>query len=238
MGIQEEKHHEEQDSPPSLSPRSSLDVGEAGVSNGSDLEARAFLQQPQRSQSHQPPRKPSRASTIFLLLLQTTVSLLSLGVLFAGYDLFRAASTPTPKPATHPCGTEAKTARGLKCMFDPIAVAWLPAECHDFALTGEFMAVQKWHYWAEAEGGETLSLANVMQGQHGVLYVEEEYVRQRCVFAWRKLHGAVVNGTAVDGYTVDWEGLMECEEVFRGRRGDGGRREVKVRYPSCTKMEM
>ncbi|PHH78508.1 hypothetical protein CDD82_3017 [Ophiocordyceps australis] len=168
MGIGEEKDHEDQDLAHSPSRRCSLDVGEAELSQVSDPEARAFLHQPHCSQAQHPPRKPSRSSTIFLLLLQTIVSLLSLGVLFAGYDVFRAASTPVHIAAPHACGTEAKTARDLNCMFDPIAVAWLPVECHDFNLTGEFMALQKWHYWAAAEGGETLSLANVMQGQHGV----------------------------------------------------------------------
>ena len=175
----------------------------------------------------------------FRCLLQAVVSLLCLGVLFAGYDLYRASTAPSvPSPEEtlqlRPCGNDAITARSRGCMFDPISIAWLPESCHDFELTKEFLAVERWHFWTRPDTSDAMSLANVMQGQHSTLFVSETYLRHRCVFAWRKLHRAVLNSTAVDAYTTGWDGMMECEELFKVGRSDGGARyEVTVGYPAC-----
>ncbi|UNI23114.1 hypothetical protein JDV02_008952 [Purpureocillium takamizusanense] len=222
------------------SPRSSLDVGDAAVEEAME-ETVAFLAPPgdgKEGEDGYP--KHLDGSKLFRCLLQVVASLLCLGVLFAGYDLYRASVaasvwSPVENAQVRPCGDSPLTARNRGCMFDPIAMAWLPDACHDFELTKEFLSVQQWHYWKRPDPtSNSISLANVMQGQHSTLFVTERYLRHRCVFAWRKLHRAVLNSTSVDGYATDWDGMMECEGLFKDRRvDDGALHEVSVGYPAC-----
>ncbi|KAJ6442619.1 CS-like domain-containingprotein [Purpureocillium lavendulum] len=217
--------------------RSSLDVGDVHVEEGEETKAFLGAAEGDGDGSDEDDTQVHRRSKLFRCLLQAVTSLLCLGVLFASYDLYRAAGSSAPvRDETHarPCGNDAITARNRGCMFDPISIAWLPDACHDFDLTKEFLAVERWHYWTRPGTADAMSLANVMQGQHSTLFVSETYLRHRCVFAWKKLHRAVMNATSVDGYTADWDGMMECEELFRDGRADGGGlHEVTVGYPAC-----
>ncbi len=219
------------------SPRSSLDVGDATVEEAME-ETKAFLDTAGDNEEDGD-SEHDQGSKLFRCLLQVVASLLCLGVLFAGYDLYRASTAPSiaspeQTPQLRHCGNDAITARNRGCMFDPISIAWLPESCHDFELTKEFLAVERWHFWTRPDTSDAMSLANVMQGQHSTLFVSETYLRHRCVFAWRKLHRAVLNSTAVDAYTTGWDGMMECEELFKDGRTDGGARyEVTVGYPEC-----
>ncbi|KAK2589588.1 hypothetical protein QQS21_012738, partial [Conoideocrella luteorostrata] len=177
-------------------------------------------------------------SGIFRRALQAVIVLLVIVALSAAYDLHRVSTgSPSSNTASSSgvCGSDPVTARFRGCMFDPISVAWLPQECHDFDLTREFLELEKAQFWTKAEAGEQpISLANLMQGRHSSLFVRKSYLQYRCVFAWRKSHGAVKNETALDGYTTDINELMKCEKLFQDTEGDDERlHQVTVRYPTC-----
>ncbi|RCI09915.1 hypothetical protein L249_8393 [Ophiocordyceps polyrhachis-furcata BCC 54312] len=217
--------------------KSSIDVGEVNNNNNnnsstdSQQETKAFLTPPDDDDHHH----PDRPSNIFRRLLQGVTLLLSLGLSLAAYDLYRTA-TASQLDDAGPCGADPLTARSKACLFDPIAMAWLPDRCHDFELTREFLEAEHWQYWTDSGGGRAISLANVYQGLHSALFVNEAYLRHRCVFAWRKIHRAIINDTAVDGYVTDWDGILECEKLFDVGSGshDEMLYEVKVKYPTCT----
>ncbi|RDA89730.1 hypothetical protein CP533_6853 [Ophiocordyceps camponoti-saundersi (nom. inval.)] len=223
------------------SPKSSIDVGEAtNNSTDSQQETKAFLASPERGSQllnqDEEAVDSGRSSNIFRCVLQVITLLLSLGLLFATYDLYRTVKTPPELEPARPCGVDPLTARSKGCLFDPIAMAWLPNQCHDFPLTKEFLEAEHWQYWTDSGGSRAISLANVYQGLHSVLFVNEVYLRHRCVFAWRKFHRAIINDSAVDGYVTDWDGMLECEKVFKGSGESHGKilYEVKVNYPDCT----
>ncbi|RDA86742.1 hypothetical protein CP532_4164 [Ophiocordyceps camponoti-leonardi (nom. inval.)] len=227
------------------SPKSSIDVGEASNSS-TDLqqETKAFLASPEREgrvlDQDEEAADSNRLSSIFRCVLQVVTLLLSISLLFAAYDLYRTAATPRELENDGPCGSDPLTARSRGCLFDPIATAWLPNQCHDFQLTKEFLEAEHWQYWTDSSGERAISLANVYQGLHSVLFVSESYLRHRCVFAWRKIHRAIVNATAVDGYVRDWDGILECEKLFEGNGGGSSGEmlyEVRVKYPTCTEQK-
>lgn len=134
-----------------------------------------------------------------------------------------------------PCGTDPSTARFSGCYFDPISFAWLPPDCHDFSLTAEFLKTDHWRFWTDADPNtQSISFADVMQGRHSSLFVTEEYHRQRCVFAWRKLHRAIMNGTKVDSYVVSFDELIMCDDLLMERgKGEEKRKEAVVGFYSC-----
>ncbi|PHH93027.1 hypothetical protein CDD83_2137 [Cordyceps sp. RAO-2017] len=225
------------------SPRSSIDAGEANNSAEFQQETKAFLAPPERGEDvdQEEAIDPGHRSKIFRCVLQVIILLLSLGLLFAGYDLYRAITASRASASLEssdqprPCGDDPLTARSKGCLFDPIAMAWLPNECHDFELTKEFLEMEHWQFWAQPVDGQAFSLANVYQGLHSALFVRESYLRHRCVFAWRKIHRAIINTTAIDGYATDWDGIRKCEELFKGSEGDDKvLHKVNVGYPTCT----
>jgi len=168
--------------------------------------------------------------------------ILAFGAVWSGYNLYHAVSRHQPASTSSndlsPCGMDPKKARFAGCLFDPIALSWVPQECYDFDLAKEFLELavpSGWQFWQESgKESKALSLANVMQRQDMVLYVSRRYLRERCVFGWRKMHRAVMRGREVDGYVLDWDGIVGCEEVWKGRKEDrDGLVRVEVGFPSC-----
>lgn len=170
-----------------------------------------------------------------LLIISSVLCVVAALAAYDFYRTFEASQSLNDASFLSPCGNDPNTARFKGCLFDPVSIAWLPHDCHDFDLTREFMALEKWQFWTQPSAGHSISLANVMQGRHSSLFVQKTFLQNSCNFAWRKSHRALMNRTAVDGYTVDWHGLLDCEELFKKSGGDEDiLHEVKVRYPSCT----
>lgn len=227
--------------------RLSLDLADLYTSDGEEIPKPYQDSHSPSLESFDSPFKPS--STLRFLLKSTAVILvliLVLGVVFSFSTMARYNSTlnsisfprmsSSLNPSQRPCGGDPKSARDALCYFDPVTVAWLPSECHDYELTAEFWKEKERHFYARP--GALLSLANVMQGQHTTVFVNGEYLRDRCLFAWRKAHRAVLAGTKIDGYSLDWGSLLQCEDYLL-RRDESfvtGLHAVNVSYPSCSSI--
>lgn len=221
------------------SSRSSVDVGNAGLLA---QEEKTFPLLDKHGELDRQADAPDRRapSGVSRKLLQVMTLLLFILALSAAYDLYRVSIgslSPNTASSSGACGSDSVTARFRGCMFDPVSIAWLPQECHDFDLTREFLELEKGQFWTEAGAVGPISLANVMQGRHSSLFVRKSYLRNRCIFAWRKLHRAVKSETALDGYTTERNGLMECETLFQDTEGDEeGLHQVAVRFPTCIPL--
>lgn len=154
--------------------RPSLDLLELYTS---DNEETPKPYQDSLSPSLEPFESPFKPSSTLRFFLKSTAVMLALGVVFSFSTMASPNLTlnyPSPtrmkfslSPSQSPCGGDPKSARDALCYFDPVTVAWLPSECHDYELTAEFWKEKERHFYARP--GALLSLANVMQGQHMTL---------------------------------------------------------------------
>lgn len=152
-----------------------------------------------------------------------------------------SSSSSSTTPTVFNCGPTASTARSLDCIFDLLSFTWVSARCYDAELTGEFLAIQPWQWFADANGTEEVSLAEASRGTRD-LYTTRGYHRAHCAFAWRKLHRAVSNAASGwDAYVGDYEHTVHCAMVLMGGEEKGEDEKVdevntviRVKFPDCT----
>jgi len=159
--------------------------------------------------------------------------------------------TPTPTPAASHgptscnCGHGAAEAAALGCVFDPVAVAWLPARCRDDALVAEFNAAGDWtdghwlyttatpaegnsapaaaHANVTTAGGREMSLADVGALPAGHFFASTmRWHVTHCAYVWLKQvrarhppRGGGRKGTAGAGAAVQLEKRFDNEEHVR-----------------------
>lgn len=92
--------------------------------------------------------------------------------------------------------------------------SWTPRLCHADELTTDFLKLQKWHWYLDPNSEREADRDLVLAGEYEKLYVTWDYRRHQCVFAWRKLHRAAVEGKLPDSYTTDWSRNMWCEDML------------------------
>ncbi|KAH8819274.1 hypothetical protein F5884DRAFT_743690 [Xylogone sp. PMI_703] len=141
---------------------------------------------------------------------------------------------------TLPCGRTPSEALARGCHFDMIATAWLPPRCIDFELVEEFMAIGNWEFYTTHNGTTRYSNEpDVLGSEMGVIWATNGWHAAHCLYMWKKLNRALVNGWSTDAETVTQSHTGHCimtvEELALGRLYEPEKREsiMQVIYPPC-----
>jgi len=162
------------------------------------------------STNHRSCRRPQRST---ILTACQAAALIILFFLIGKFISITNTHTPTP----HHCGRTPTDAKTHSCIFNPMTYSWEPRLCHDDALTADFLKMQKWQWYLDANGQREADRDLVLAGRYEKLYVTWDYRRHQCVFGWRKLHRAAMQGKLPDSYTTDWARNVWCEEILDRR---------------------
>jgi hypothetical protein len=156
--------------------------------------------------------RPQRSAILTTCQVAALALLFFLIGKFAAITITNNAHTPTPQH----CGQTITEAKARDCIFNPMTYSWEPRLCHD-ELTAEFLKVKDWQWYLESKSQREVDRDLVLGGTYEMLYVTWDYRRHQCVFAWRKLHKAAMEGKQPDSYTTDWSRNMWCEEMLARR---------------------
>ncbi|KAI8633232.1 hypothetical protein F5Y19DRAFT_471500 [Xylariaceae sp. FL1651] len=134
-----------------------------------------------------------------------------------------------------PCGNTPSEALEHGCHFDLIATAWLPPKCIDSELVDEFQAEYQWQYFADNNGTERLSDdADTLGSYTGTIWTVNRWHVAHCLYMWRKLNRALVNGWMTDAETFQQHHTDHCTgTILKFRNPDGIQSIVEVIYPPC-----
>lgn len=170
------------------------------------------------------PKRPARINLILLIatICIAIVSATGLVVILKHYT--KHSKDPTSTLSLNFCGNDAKTASAAGCKFDPISFSWTPQPCYDAQLIDDFLNLDTWKWYSDANGTGSVDFNEVMAGTHDYLYVSWDYHRWHCTYMWRKMHRAILSQTIVgekklllDTYINDPEHTDHCEEVLLNR---------------------
>lgn len=156
-------------------------------------------------------------------------------------------SFPQPGTKFGSCGNTSLTARAAKCVFDTMSFSWLPPACSDPYLTSEFLALRNWTWYLGQNQKETVSLDEVVRGEHAQLFVSREYHMYHCTYMWRKLHRGMLKAQEEDGrgrgvvdtYIGRYQHTAHCEMMLLGMEGEESVDKKKtdtailMKFPRC-----
>jgi hypothetical protein len=125
------------------------------------------------------------------------------------------------------CGTSNEEAIEMDCVYDHIAVDWLPRSCIDHELVREFDKAGPgldgaWPYY-ERDG--TLSLRHSFMPLNETdidelaregkdYYATREWHIVHCMFVWRKQFRAVSNGISIETWNNNEDHIKHCTEYI------------------------
>ena len=173
----------------------------------------------QRSSST--PSKPSLPNKLHLLWQRALSALLLLPLDFATNHLL-PKSSPTPPPSkTCSCGTSVAEAKSLNCIYDELAIGWLPPHCIDSALTAEFSSLGtnngSWPYYLDQEATIPLTLEEIsLLADDGTpFYTTHEWYLVHCNYSWRKFFRSSSGGSGVvmDVRNHNFKHTVDCGEL-------------------------
>lgn len=154
--------------------------------------------------------RPQRSTVLITCQVAALALLFFLIGKFAAISITSNTRTPTPQH----CGQTITEAKARDCIFNPMTYSWELRLCHNDELTAEFLRVQDWQWYLDSKSQREVDRDLVLAGTYEMLYVTWDYRRHQCVFAWRKLHKAAMEGKQPDRYTTDWSRNMWCEEML------------------------
>lgn len=114
------------------------------------------------------------------------------------------------------CGNTVEVARMRGCIYDIMLGGWTPPQCYSEKLETEFMTLPelKWYY-DEAHTRE-IPLQVLKQGELEIVYPAHTYHDRHCLYTWRRLHEAVMEGGLVDYQTGSPEHSRHCTLLIMG----------------------
>ncbi|KAK1971921.1 hypothetical protein LY78DRAFT_708816 [Colletotrichum sublineola] len=134
-----------------------------------------------------------------------------------------------------PCGRSAEEAKARNCRFDMISTAWLPPKCIDDELVAEFAAVHPWQFFRDANGTEQLpNDAETLGSEPGTIWTTYRWHSAHCLYMWKKLNRALVNGWMTDAETIKQGHTDHCVKIILGMtKPDAIVSMVEVIFPPC-----
>jgi len=144
-----------------------------------------------------------------------------------------------------PCGKTPEEALARGCHFDLLGTAWLPPRCIDHELVNEFLDIGKWDYYTRLGGTEKEKYSSYEPEVLGsiatpkAIWTSRRWHVVHCLYMFKKLNRAVVNGWPVDGESVSEPHTEHCMGAFKealfGPPLDPEEIEVflEIIYPSC-----
>lgn len=163
-----------------------------------------------------------RIGTILLVTICVLAATGTMALLFIVYSLAIPGrhesiidDTPPIIPKPH-CGNTAEVARSRNCIFDVMLGGWTPPQCYSEKLETEFLTLPelKWYY-DEAHTRE-ISMEVLKQGELEIVYPAHTYHDRHCLYTWRRLHEAIMEGGMVDYQTGSPEHSRHCTQLLLG----------------------
>ncbi|CZR59459.1 uncharacterized protein PAC_09351 [Phialocephala subalpina] len=150
--------------------------------------------------------KRSRSMSYLYIGLLTIIEALA----FIAYTRFSRTDASSPRLPTSTtwkhCGNTSEQAIANNCVLDFIAGAWVPTQCYDPELEAEFFNIKNWHWYADSDGEQELSIESIRKdGGPNPIYVSVEYHWVHCAYTWRKLHRARMLQRPIDTHVGDYE---------------------------------
>jgi hypothetical protein len=134
-----------------------------------------------------------------------------------------------------PCGKSPAEAKARGCHFDIIATAWLPPKCIDYELVLEFVAYSPWQYFRDPNGTDPYpDDPDTLGSQEGLVFTTNRWHSAHCMFMWKKLNRALVQGRMTDGETIKQEHTDHCSKTTLELENlDAIEGIMEVIYPPC-----
>jgi hypothetical protein len=183
-----------------------------------------------------PPSKPPRFSRISCALLAENALIilifLTLWKVFSPPPTNLYYQTLTPDNKSYPtgplswsqkftplpCGKTPEEALARGCKFDMLVTAWLPPRCIDYELVDEFMAVGNWQFYKKLHGTEEDKFGSYnpefLGSVNRTIYTTRRWHITHCLYMFKKLNRALVNGWIVDGESVSEPHTEHCMDTF------------------------
>ncbi|KAH8819354.1 hypothetical protein F5884DRAFT_9742 [Xylogone sp. PMI_703] len=102
------------------------------------------------------------------------------------------------------CGKSIAEAKGMGCVYDELAIGWLPRQCRDEELTKEFHTAgpnnTEWPYFADRKATQPLTLEEVslLSDTGEPFYTTHYWYLVHCNYNWRKLLRTLETGVIMD----------------------------------------
>jgi hypothetical protein len=134
-----------------------------------------------------------------------------------------------------PCGTNPQEALARGCHFDIIATAWLPPKCIDNDLVTEFEASYPWVYFRNPNGTDPYPRDHDLLGsQNTTIWTTFRWHVAHCLYMWKKLNRALVQGHMTDGETITQAHTDHCSSsILQMQDPDAIIAIVEIIYPPC-----
>ncbi|KAM3072213.1 hypothetical protein ACMFMG_008671 [Clarireedia jacksonii] len=170
--------------------------------------------------------KPSK-----LAVLSTIAKMLGVAILFAlaMYGLYSISQAAYRAYRSHVMVREARCeckgntpeesiANG--CMFDGLAMIWLPSQCRDDEISAEFATMGdgpggSWKYYDDPELTIELPLGEVMmrawERTPGTsVYMQTRWHITHCIMSWRREHRSYIDGKHLDPFAQGEGHIKHC----------------------------
>ena len=120
------------------------------------------------------------------------------------------------------CGSTLEESKSLGCIYDGLALAWLPPHCHDKELVLEFGKAGPnpggaWKYWANKNRTSEYTveeLAELPATNHNCFYLEPVWHWTHCFYYWKKQYRSRTTGLTVEPLSDSPEHLVHCEDLL------------------------
>ncbi|KAM0244836.1 hypothetical protein ACHAQJ_010702 [Trichoderma viride] len=134
-----------------------------------------------------------------------------------------------------PCGKTPSEALAAGCHFDIVATAWLPPRCIDYELVAEFEALYDWQYFRDPNGTDPYPKENdILGSQTGTIWTTVRWHWAHCLFMWKKLNRALVQGRTADAEVIQLKHTNHCVNlILRMNNPDALGTNVEIIYPPC-----
>ncbi|KAK3177735.1 hypothetical protein Dsin_033214 [Dipteronia sinensis] len=128
------------------------------------------------------------------------------------------------------CGSNPAEARAKDCVYDVMMQDWMPRPCYDEKLSERYLATGNWTWWLDVEATKSLTLEEMRKGEHGVIFVIQDYHKSHCIFAWEKATRAIRNEWPLIEELVSYDHIMHCRHSTLSKESENVR---GVRAPTA-----
>jgi hypothetical protein len=168
-------------------------------------------------------RLHKRLRTLHLLLSSIAFIILIAIASFAFSPVKFAHTTDPIDPKSlrrdYTCGASTEEAKATGCVFDILAMAWIPPQCHDPKLVDDFRHERNWQYWADQDG--TIELRedelHLRSGPDQLIWASLEWHLIHCNYEWQKMNRAMIVGRRIEPALSDIAHTKHCGMITLDR---------------------
>jgi hypothetical protein len=138
------------------------------------------------------------------------------------------------------CGNTTEEALGKDCIFEFVAMAWVPRACYDQELEEEFLQRRDWHFYADVEGQQELSKEVIREtGGTNPLFMSYEFHWVHCAYTWKKLHRSRLRQKPIDTHISNYYHTIHCADGLADHGPSNDTRPISKfhkYYESCVML--